>query len=261
VIWTPAPDRPQITPDTLHVWRIDLNREDGELAALRATLSEDELARAARFRFEWLRRRFIAARGALRNILAAYLGADAAALRFTYSAYGKPSLAGASLRFNLSHSNELALVAVAAGCEVGVDVEFMRPDTAGSRIAERFFSPREVEALRALPPAEQLQGFFNCWTRKEAFIKAVGQGLSYPLDAFDVTLAPGEPAAVLAIRGDAALARRWTLQALSPGEGYAGAAAVEAKIHRVSCWEWLAREKETRSAWKTEKTPQSTKWL
>ncbi len=150
-------------------------------------------------------------------------------MRFAYTTYGKPLLAdetGASgLRFNLTHSHGLALLAVTRGREIGVDVERIRDNLEGEKLAERFFSPREVAALRSLPPELRREAFFHCWTRKEAYIKAVGKGLSLPLDQFDVTLHPGEPAALLATRHDSEEAQRWSMRSLAPGEGYVGALA------------------------------------
>jgi 4'-phosphopantetheinyl transferase len=174
----------------------------------------------------------------LRAILGRYLGSDPRRLRFHSNHYGKPSLAEPAgwLRFNLSHSGGLALVAVTLDHELGVDVEQVRADLAGLSIAEQFFSPAEVATLRALPEPDRLQAFFNCWTRKEAFVKARGEGLSFPLKRFDVSLAPGEPAALLATHDDPAEAGRWTLHALSPGPGYVAAVAVYGPIMRVECW-------------------------
>jgi 4'-phosphopantetheinyl transferase len=130
------------------------------------------------------------------------------------------------------------LVAVARGREVGVDIEQVRPEVAEERIPEQFFSPREVEVLRGLPAEQQVQGFFNCWTRKEAYVKAVGEGLSLPLDSFEVSLAPGEPAALLRTRPDPRDAERWVLSALRPGRGYAAALVVEGRPGPLRCWDW-----------------------
>lgn len=187
-------------------------------------------------------------------ILSRYLDAKPDHLRFCYNPFGKPALtepqgAGA-LRFNMSHSDDLALYAVTSGQEVGVDIEHLRDDFASEQIAERFFSPREVAMLHAVPLNMRTRGFFNCWTRKEAYIKARGEGLSLPLDGFDVTLTPGEPAALLSVReskpevgdviaGDNELeASRWSLRELRPGAGYAGAIAVQGHDWQLKCWQW-----------------------
>jgi 4'-phosphopantetheinyl transferase len=204
-------------------------------------LSEDEGARAARFYFQKDREHFIVARGLLRSILGRYLDSEPSTLRFSYSNYGKPALVGAeeaALRFNLSHSGGLALLAVTRGREIGVDLERVRPDFVDDQIAERFFSPREVARLRALPPGVQLEAFFTCWTRKESYIKAHGEGLSLPLDGFDVTLTPGEPAALLSTRGDLREAALWSLRALHPWPGYVAALAVEGHDWQLKTWRW-----------------------
>lgn len=169
-------------------------------------LSADERERAARFHFLKDREHFIAARGLLRLLLSRYLDLPPQQLSFSYSPYGKPALAGerdcTSLRFNVSHSHGVALYAFTLEREVGVDVEYIRQDVVGESIAEHFFSAQEVTSLRALPAGVQPQAFFNCWTRKEAFIKARGEGLSFPLDQFDVSLVPGEATALISTRND-----------------------------------------------------------
>src|SRR5215213_3885133 len=230
--WTAPPPSLSLETGTVHVWRLTLDQEDDRLERFRKTLEPDELKRAARFHFEKHRRHFIVAHGFLRSIIARYLETQADALRFSYGAYGKPALAsGHSLRFNLSHSNELALLAVTLDAELGVDVEHIRADFATEDIAHRFFSHAEVEAFSALPKEEQVAAFFRCWTRKEAYIKAIGKGLSQPLDAFDVTLAPGTPPALLRAEDDDA--SRWLLTDIDAGTGYAGALAVERPVAEV----------------------------
>lgn len=228
----------------VHVWGASLRQPESVLEGMRQTLSGDELERSERFRFQRHRAAFVISRGLLRTMAGRYLCAPPRELRFAYTPYGKPYLAGAfadaSLRFNLSHSHELVLYAFAADVEVGVDVEYMRPEFAGEEIARRFFSPREVESLSALPVGRRTEAFFKCWTRKEAFIKAVGEGLSFPLDQFDVTLAPDEPAALLSVRKDAREAARWSLLDVSPEPGYAAALVTEGRGMNVCFWRWQA---------------------
>lgn len=240
--WLPASAPPPVLdPSSVHVWRICLEVPDAEQAERAAVLSPDEMARAARFHFERDRRRWVAARGAVRAILAGYLGRSAPSLTFRIGPHGKPALDGPpaadGLEFNLSHSGSLALCAVARGRAVGVDVEAIRPDFATGNIARRFFSRAEVAALEALPPAARVEAFFACWTRKEAYIKARGTGVALGLDRFEVSLAPDRPAALLATLDDPAAAARWRLVALRPGEGYAGAAVTDGPA-RLSCWQW-----------------------
>jgi 4'-phosphopantetheinyl transferase len=204
-------------------------------------LSADELARAERFRFRKDADRYTVARGLLRTILGQYLCRPPEQLRFRYGAMGKPELAadGGAFdpRFNLAHSRDLAVYAVTRGRRVGIDIEYIRAERADLRIAERFFSTREIAQLRALPLHAQREAFFACWTRKEAYLKAKGDGLALGLDRFDVSLAPGEPAALLATRDDASEAGRWSLCDLFPRAGYASALAVEGHDWRLSCWQ------------------------
>jgi 4'-phosphopantetheinyl transferase len=241
-VWPAAPERPLVAGGEVHVWRAELNPDAPALRELWGTLSADERARAGRFHFQRDRDHFVAARGRLRDILSRYLGTPPDGLRFSYDGYGKPSLVGAvgggPLRFNVSHSQGVALYAVTKGREVGVDVEFVREDFAGLEIAEHFFSRREVEALRAVAPGERASAFFDCWTRKEAYIKARGEGLSHPLHLFTVSLAPGRPAALLCTEDDPQEAARWSLVALFPGAGYRAALAVRGEVSSLSCWDY-----------------------
>ena len=240
--WQTPPAVLTLSSQDVHVWRISLEPDAEHVWCLRQLLAADETARADRFHFAKDRRHFIVARGALRVILGRYLGLDPRHLAFSYSAYGKPALATAPagdwLRFNISHSHELALCAMTRGREVGIDIEHIRANVSSEAIAERYFSPREVAALRALPADLRRAAFFTCWTRKEAYIKARGEGLSFPLDRFDVSLTPGEPAALLRTLGDPHEASRWTLQALAPGPGYIAALAVEGRDWQLACWQW-----------------------
>jgi 4'-phosphopantetheinyl transferase len=186
--------------------------------------------------------RFVAARGFLRLLFAHYLGASPAAVSFTYSSQGKPALDSPSpaFSFNLAHSEDVAVCALTLRNAVGVDVERIRTNFDLDQLAEASFSSYEVAALRSLPEQERVEAFFRCWTRKEAYIKARGEGLAIPLRDFDVSLTPNEPALLLASREDPAAAQRWQLHDLSVRAGYAGALAVEGGAHRLSCraWSW-----------------------
>jgi 4'-phosphopantetheinyl transferase len=180
----------------------------------------------------------------MRALLARYLRIPAGDIRFCLNAHGKPGLASGSgtadLRFNLSHSHGLALFALTLGREVGVDVELVRPTLREARLAERFFSPQEVAALRALPESAQREAFFHCWTRKEAYIKAQGEGLSIDLASFAVSLAPNHFAHLPIIGNDGPEAGRWWLRALVPGDGYVGAVAAEGADWSLTLWQWLS---------------------
>jgi 4'-phosphopantetheinyl transferase len=231
-----------LTGEEVHVWRASLECPEPILLRLRRTLTHDEEARARRFHFKKDRNHYAAARGLLRLILSSYAKCPPEALRFGYSPYGKPFLESecgpGGLRFNVSHSHGMALFAVARGREVGVDIEFMRDDLEYMEIAAGFFSPREVATLGSLPPEMRAQAFFNCWTRKEAYIKARGEGLSHPLHDFDVTLAPGEEAALTYAGNDPLEVNRWSMRALSPRSGFRAAVVVEGGDFNLSLWQW-----------------------
>ena len=214
-------------PDDVHVWHGTLTQPPAAVADAASLLCDDERARAARFRFERDRLRYIAGRAQLRLLLARYLRQPAASLTLAYGAFDKPFLPDAPLHFNVSHSAHTLLIAVTRAGEVGVDVEMLGQDLSRERIAERFFSPREVAVLRALPAERQAVAFLTCWTRKEAFIKARGDGLSLALDSFDVTLAPGQPAALERTAWSQDEPRKWCLTDLSDIDaGYVAAVAV-----------------------------------
>ncbi len=216
----------------VHVWVVDV--EAG--AARGEVLSAAERSRAERFRFEKDRNRFIVSHAALREILSGYTGRDPASIEFETLAHGKPALVDAPLRFNLSHSAELALVAVAAGCELGVDIERIRPQLEMEAIARRFFSERETEALLEYSEAEREPAFFRCWTRKEAYVKALGGGLTIPLASFEVSLDAGS--AELVRGGDG----RWALHALEVNDSYAAALAVEGEPGEIRVRRWPPRD-------------------
>jgi 4'-phosphopantetheinyl transferase len=241
--WLPPPKNRTLSCDEVHVWYARLDRNGADVQSFERILSADERDRAQRFRFDRDRQHFIVARGVLRLILSSYLGLEPSQLRFCYGPHGKPGLVTPStqktLSFNTSHCGELALYAITRERKIGIDVERVRTDFAYEQIAERFFSPREKVMLDALQ-AEQVKrkAFFDCWTRKEAYIKARGEGLSLPLDRFDVSLAPGEPATLLEMRGEPLETSRWSLHELFPGPGYAAALAVEGHGVRLACWEW-----------------------
>lgn len=223
------------------MWRIILEQRGDLLDRLRRTLAPEELDRAGRFRFEHLQRHFVVSRGFLRHVLGRYLEASPSELRFSYNEYGKPALEGEqSLQFNMSHSHEIGLVAVTRDAAVGVDVEHIRADFASEDIATRFFSRLEVETFSSLPKEERVAAFFRCWSRKEAYIKAIGKGLSQPLDGFDVTLAPSDPAALLRAGEEDKL--QWTLSDIDVGPDYASALAVEGIPSQISCWRYVGQD-------------------
>jgi 4'-phosphopantetheinyl transferase len=243
--WSAAPASVRLAEDEAHVWCASLEQAPPQLKAFLDLLAPDERERAERFHFEKDRHHFIVARGVLRDILSRYLDCSPASVRFSFNVYGKPVLAGeyehAGLRFNLSHSQGVALYALTRAGEVGVDIEFLRDDFASLEIAERYFSRTEVALLRTLRPELRTNGFFNCWTRKEAYIKALGEGLSHPLDRFAVSLAPGEPARFLSIDDDPQALTRWSLVELHPARGYAAALVLDGIKPALRCWEWMGQ--------------------
>jgi 4'-phosphopantetheinyl transferase len=222
VEWYPAQSLPALGGNDIHLWRCRLAAAEPVRIALGATLSDDERERAARFRFEPDRNRYVVARGLLRRVLAGYLDVAPERLRLRYEQHGKPVLVreqpGRSLDFNVSHSGELAVLAVGWSRRVGVDIEKVRPNVEAEEIAQRFFSPNEVQLLRSLPCHLRQDGFFCCWTRKEAYVKACGEGLQIALDSFDVTLHPAAPARFTRGVGPA-----WQLVGFMAEPGYPGA--------------------------------------
>jgi 4'-phosphopantetheinyl transferase len=222
--WQTAPLTLQLQPAQVHVWRADLRVCRSHLPLMQQLLSADERARAERFRFEKDQQRFTLARGILRSILSRYLNCAAASLQFHYSEMGKPMLAQ-PLCFNLSHSAEIALYAVAWDRQVGIDVEEINPNRDWEGVAARFFSAQEQAELAQLNPEQKLQGFFNGWTRKEALLKAIGKGLTIPLYQFAVSLSPAEPARLLSVDWDTSQLHRWAIVELPVGTDYAAAVA------------------------------------
>ena len=236
--WLIPPDILELQPHQVDIWRIDLSHSIGSLEILKKTLSTDESQRAARFHFREDKDRFVAAHGSLRDILSRYLYCEPKQLRFSTNAYGKPALLDHELEFNLSHSGNFVLAAITLERKVGIDVEQIRPEISSQSIARHYFSPAEVAELFALSTEQWEIGFFGCWTRKEAYIKAQGLGLSLPLVSFDVSLNPGEPARLRATRPDPQEAERWTLISLETDPQYASAVAIEDQNVEFRFWDW-----------------------
>jgi len=235
-----APPAVPLGATSVHVWRILLRV--GDPAALLPFLSPDETERAGRFIFERDANAFIVAHAMLRRILADYLGVVPQSLAFVTGPFGKPAISDSSdaggLEFNLSHSGDLALVAVSRDSPWGVDIERLDQRIEHLELAEQFFSPAERVVLRSLPAeGARTQGFFNAWTRKEAYLKATGHGITRGLHHFDVTLAPSEPAALLADRLDPLAVQRWRMAALSPGAGYAAAVVVASDVDEIAIYD------------------------
>lgn len=234
----------------IHLWTAPLTIEGTEQRGISTLLSPDEQKRAAAFRFEKHRSSFIVGRALLRCLLGRYLGQSAKDISFSYGPKGKPALEGSgTLHFNLAHSNNRIVYALSKASELGVDIEFVRPVPEIESIARSFFSSGECSQLLSLPPEQRTQAFFNCWTRKEAYLKATGDGLMVPLSSFQVSLIPGEPASFLRLVGDRHPISEWELFHLDFSNGYVGALAIPASgctlrwwtFHDASqCFEYLA---------------------
>ena len=218
-------DPPQA--NEVHVWTVRISEATPDLDWLTSVLSPAEHARAERFFRLEDRVRFNVSHGGLRRLLAAYGGGDPAGVTFTESKFGKPALADSKgLQFNMAHSGDVVMYAMTANRVVGVDVEAARPNVDFLEVSGQF-APEEHAVIRAAEGADRVAAFYRCWARKEAYLKARGEGLGYPLNAFAVTVAPGLPPRLEWASDDAAAASRWTMFDVSPGSGYAGAVVVE----------------------------------
>ena len=240
VRWQTPAQFPMPRPDRVEVWAIPLDVPPECLAASWQPLSEDERERAQRFHHDRHRRRYVVARSALRQLLGRCLDEDPQQIEFCYGLRGKPALdprwIASSLEFNLTHSGELALVALTVQRPLGVDVERVQGVRDYQGLAERFFAMEENQLLASLPTDARVAAFFRCWTRKEAILKATGSGLATPLDQVAVTIAEGDPPRVL--RADFHPADRWKLAHLEPATGYVGAVALQGELGDIGCWRW-----------------------
>lgn len=233
----------------IHVWKASLNVPDAQLEALARTLGSDEQERIARLRSQPDRLRATASRGLLRHILAGYVGTPPAELSFTYGPAGKPELLGAAdnlpLYFNTAHSGDLLLVAVGRARSLGIDVERVRPVPRLERVARRAFSETEMQRIEALPGESRDQAFITCWSRKEACVKAIGEGVWSAFSRFEVSVEPGEPARVMSVDGETAAADDWSLYHLEPAAGFVGALAVQGTGWRLRTGTLQSLELET----------------
>ncbi|MCX7792272.1 MAG: 4'-phosphopantetheinyl transferase superfamily protein [Chloroflexaceae bacterium] len=239
--WETPASWPQLSDDDVHIWLITLTVPHPPLPMLWPLLDADEQRRANQFRSPRDGARFAVAHAALRAILAGYLSLEPAAVRFVRHGSAKPALdpgMSADLRFNFTHSHDLALCALSRNREVGIDIEQVQPQVPFEAIATTFFSDREQLALASLPPAQRSRGFYRCWTRKEAFVKALGVGLSLPLRSFDVTPLPGAPAALVDSPSLTDGHTIWTICDVPLSDGYVAALAVEGSACRLRHWRW-----------------------
>jgi len=225
----------ELVGSDVHVLTVRMEASGDTTAKLESVLFDDEKARAARFGSDYLRRSFVIKRGMFRYLLGRYLGVAPQSIRFKYAPSGKPALAStADIEFNTTHSGNLAVFAFTVGCQLGVDLQQIAPLPEMQEIATRFFCEEEAADLISLPPSDRQHAFFCCWTRKEAFVKATGDGLSTPLDDFRVTLRAAEPASLIRIAQDKKAAESWTLHNLSLHAGYAGAIAYRDRARPLS---------------------------
>lgn len=218
----------------LHIWSVRLSDHNNRLENYWEILSKEEIEKAKAFRFIKDRRCFIIARGVLRNLLGNYLQVDPLHIHFKYGAHGKPYVDHPSmLQFNISHSRNMLLLGFVKTASIGIDVEYTKREIDVKKIAQNFFSREEITSLRAVKEEGQLDAFYNCWTRKEAFIKALGSGLSFPLDQFVVSLDNPGDANLIETKWDSQEKEKWVLKAIQPEEDYVGAVSVKGKITDV----------------------------
>jgi 4'-phosphopantetheinyl transferase len=253
---TMQPNGLQLRADEVHVWCVDLDDPSDSSASLHALLDEEERSRSARFRYERDRQRFIVAHAVLRKLLARYIGTCPEQITYQHNEFGKPDLHSSwcsRLKFNLSHSAGLALIAVTGDAEVGVDLERIRMQSDLNEVVSSFFSPAEYEELMALPDERRSEAFFGCWTKKEAYFKASGCGLTIPLDSFSVAftgVADTTPVDLIQPTDNGHTARRWAVHTLAPAAGYAGALVVGDNRRRLREWLWQPAGRSDVHAWR-----------
>jgi 4'-phosphopantetheinyl transferase len=220
-----------------HIWKLNLDDVFDTYERFASKLNKVEAEKASRFYFEKDRVSYTITHGFLRLLLSDYLSLDPSQVNYQQNPYGKPFLEdeslNAAIKFNLSHSNRGAVIAISKGQELGVDIEFHKSDFPLEEIAKRFFSTWEVGVLMSLPIGQRKRAFFDCWTRKEAFIKAKGEGLSMPLDRFDIEFFPGERARIVRTYDDPSEADRWSLENINTWSNYSAAVCVEGLINQV----------------------------
>jgi 4'-phosphopantetheinyl transferase len=235
--WRLPSNKRALGDDEVHVWRVSLDPPGSMVRDFRVHLSVQENARAEKFKFHNDREKYIVTHGVLRVILSLYADVAPEELKFAENRYGKPELVHptrSNLTFNLSHSHEMALIGITRGRQIGVDIEYVKNNFEWKEIIERFFSPREVQMINALPKDLQHRAFFTCWTRKEAYVKATGKGLSLSLSEFDVSPVPGAATLLLSHKE----ASEWSMKEVDVAESYVATVAVEGHEPRIKYWHW-----------------------
>lgn len=238
--WQSPPNIILLKTNEIHIWRAFISSDQVE--NYKNLLTDEEMYRAGKYFFERDRQRYILSRGILKKLLSSYAKVKPENIQFIYNKYGKPYLnmpsRSVEIQFNISHSEDIILLAFTYGHKIGIDIEYQRAEFADMKIAEHFFSPAEISALAMLPDNMRKKAFFECWTRKEAFIKAKGQGLTIPLDGFEVSVMPDEPAQLLNIYDDPEEVKRWMMMNIETGGNYCGALVTESDTYSVFFYDW-----------------------
>ena len=242
IIWNNPPQTLTLSSQDIHIWRANLDLPSEQIERFFETLSADEKIRSERFHFERHRNFFIAARGILRAILSRYSELEPDEWRFNYGPRGKPEIAEScgveNLEFNVSHSEEIALYGITRASKIGIDIEKVRSLADAEQIAKRFFSPQEFTWLNQLPVSQKEAAFFSLWTCKEAYLKAIGEGLAFGLDQFQISFDSKNSPEIISIQGNQQVAIPWVLQQLNPVLGYVGSVAVKVDNPCFSYWQW-----------------------
>ena len=237
--WISSPGNIELKPDSVHIWSVHISQNKSNLTYFWDLLSTDEQKKANAFYFSKDKNCSIIARGVLRELLGSYLKIDPKHIEFQYGKNGKPMFGNPeNIEFNISHSGDVIIFGFTKNNEIGIDVEYIKQDPELLEIASNFFSDEEVKSLYELDTSERLLGFFNCWTRKESFIKAKGDGLSFPLKEFVVSLSPYKKTALLKTKWDANEKSKWVLESFVPSSGYVGAIAVQGRIKSLHYLKW-----------------------
>jgi len=234
--WKPVRLPPQLMPGDVHVWAINLVVDSATLQSLEGNLCDEELDRAGRFHFDRDCMAYKVTRGRLRWLIACYQETEPARVRLVDGEYGKPALPGGDLRFNVSRSDKVGLLAFTRGRDVGVDIEWVRPVKLQDQLARFSFSEWEYEQYSQVPDTQKPAAFYHCWTQKEAYIKAIGMGLSFPLDAFDVTVNPSNRPQLLRVEGSTQKATQWKMQELASLDSYAAVVIAGGRKWQLSCF-------------------------
>jgi 4'-phosphopantetheinyl transferase len=235
----PATSFVDLKPNTLHIWSLNFVVDDEAYNRYHSFLSKDEKERASRFKFYKDKRCYVVTKGVLRLLSGRYLNTDAKAIEFEYEKYGKPKLKhNTNLNFNVSHSGDLAIIGFVHNHTIGVDIEKIKNDFDTFEIASSCFSKHEIDALHKISKQEQHKAFYRCWTRKEAFIKAKGSGLSFPLDEFSVSLESDLDADVVWTKWNTDEKDQWKLTSFIPSEDYIAATIVDSEIEDTLYFDW-----------------------